>query len=135
MAELGFGPGEADAESFDLAEPTFPVGLGNPVVQVVADLHEVIAVKAEHRAPKPAEGEEAAAGPVVVNLMAALEKSVAEARERRGETGSGAGAEATVHEMPKPKKTAAKKTTVKKAAAATKKSPVKKTASRRRKSA
>ncbi|MFE4617379.1 hypothetical protein ACFRJ7_14865 [Streptomyces sp. NPDC056747] len=68
--------------------------------------------------------------------MAALKKSVAEARERRGETGSGAGAEATVHEMPKTRKTAAKKTTMKKTAAATKKTPVKKAASsRHRKSA
>ncbi|MFI9297556.1 non-homologous end joining protein Ku [Streptomyces gardneri] len=87
-------------------------------------LHEVIAAKAEHRAPKPAEGEAAAAGPVVVDLMAALEKSVAEARERRGETGGG---EATVHEMPKPKKKAAakkapaKKTAAKKAPARRKK--------------
>ncbi|MFC9700042.1 hypothetical protein ACFTWD_05005 [Streptomyces sp. NPDC056943] len=38
MAKLGFGPGETDAASFDLAEPTFPVGLGDPVEQVVADL-------------------------------------------------------------------------------------------------
>ncbi|MFB7609946.1 non-homologous end joining protein Ku [Streptomyces gardneri] len=88
-------------------------------------LQEVIAAKAEHRAPKPAEGEEAAAGPVVVDLMAALEKSVAEARERRGETGNKG--EATVHEMPKPKKRAAakkalaKKTAAKKAPARRKK--------------
>ncbi|MFJ5142764.1 Ku protein [Streptomyces sp. NPDC088707] len=77
-------------------------------------LHEVIDAKAEHRAPKPTEGEEKAAAPVV-DLMAALEKSVADARERRGESGGG---EATVHEMPaKPKKkTAAKKTTRRKTA-------------------
>ncbi|MET9726186.1 hypothetical protein [Streptomyces zaomyceticus] len=68
-----------------------------------------------HQATKPAEGEEKPAAPVV-DLMAALEKSVADARERRGET---AGGEATVHEMPaKPKKkTAAKKATAKKTAA------------------
>ncbi|MFD7570563.1 hypothetical protein ACFV6U_08560 [Streptomyces sp. NPDC059810] len=79
-------------------------------------LHEVIEAKAEHRAPKPAEGEEKAPAPVV-DLMAALEKSVADARERRGE--SAGGGEATVHEMPaKPKKkSAAKKATVKKTAA------------------
>lgn len=44
MAELGFGPGEADAESFDLAEPTFPVGFGDPVEEIVADLHEPAAL-------------------------------------------------------------------------------------------
>ncbi|RSS57456.1 Ku protein [Streptomyces sp. WAC01280] len=87
-------------------------------------LHEVIAAKAEHRAPKPAEGEEAAAGPVVVDLMAALEKSVAEARERRGETSGRDRGEATVHEMPKPKKKAAAK-----------KPPDKKAPARRKKTA
>ncbi|MFD9240658.1 Ku protein [Streptomyces sp. NPDC059556] len=78
-------------------------------------LHEVIEAKAEHRAPKRSEGEERADAPVV-DLMAALEKSVADARERRGETSGGA---ATVHQMPaKPKKkTPAKKTAAKKAAA------------------
>ncbi|MFE6788119.1 Ku protein [Streptomyces sp. NPDC057680] len=91
-------------------------------------LHEVIEAKAEHRPPKPAEGEEKEAAPVV-DLMAALEKSVADARERRGDTaGSG---EATVHEMPaKPKKkTAAKKATAKKTAA--KKTAAKKTTRRK----
>ncbi|MFE9139425.1 Ku protein [Streptomyces sp. NPDC007355] len=83
--------------------------------------HEVIAAKAEHRAPKLV-AEEAAPAGQVVDLTAALEASVADARERRGETSGG---EATVHEMPKPKKkaaakkapakkTAAKKTTAKK---------------------
>ncbi|WP_198956031.1 hypothetical protein [Streptomyces sp. CB02009] len=48
--------------------------------------------------------------------MAALEKSVTDARERRGKTSGG---EATVHEMPaKPKKKApVKKTATKKTAA------------------
>ncbi|MFD3729478.1 Ku protein [Streptomyces sp. NPDC058671] len=96
-------------------------------------LHEVIAAKAEHRKPTPAGGEEAATAPVV-DLMAALEKSVADARKARGETGPDDGAEATVHEMPTPKKTAAKKTTAKKTPA--KKATAKKTApARRRKSA
>ncbi|MFC8766006.1 hypothetical protein ACFUAG_35605 [Streptomyces sp. NPDC057193] len=76
--------------------------------------HEVIAAKAEHRAPKPVEAEAAPAGQVV-DLMAALEASVADARERRGETSGG---DATVHEMPTPKKkTPAKKTPAKKTAA------------------
>ncbi len=74
-------------------------------------LHEVIAAKAEHRAPQPVAESHEPVGKVV-DLMAALEKSVAEARERRGETDSGG--EATVHEMPKPKKAAAKKTAPKK---------------------
>ena len=34
------GAGEADAESFDLAEPAFAFGLGDAGVQVVADLFE-----------------------------------------------------------------------------------------------
>lgn len=89
-------------------------------------LHEVIEAKAEHREPRQVEGEAAPAGQVV-DLMAALEASVAEARERRGEAPAG-GSEATVHKMPKPKKTAAKKT-------AAKKTTAKKTATRRRKSA
>lgn len=87
-------------------------------------LVEVIEAKAEHREPHAPEGEEAAPAGKVVDLMAALEESVAKAKEARGETGK----PATVHEMPKPKKkaaakkapakkTAARKTTTKKAAA------------------
>ncbi|WP_055601887.1 hypothetical protein [Streptomyces aureus] len=92
-------------------------------------LHEVIEAKAEHRASKPAEGEEKPATPVV-DLMAALDKSVADARERRGETSGGG--EATVHEMPKPqKKTATRKAPAKKTAA--KKTAAKKTTAARRK--
>lgn len=53
-------------------------------------LNEVIEAKAEHREPVPVAGEEALAAPVV-DLMAALEKAVADARERRGETGGGRG--------------------------------------------
>ncbi|MEU7297050.1 hypothetical protein AB0A76_28250 [Streptomyces exfoliatus] len=88
---------------------------------------------AEHRTPKPVAESPEPAGQVV-DLMAALEKSVAEARERRGETGPADGAEATVHDMPKPKKTTAKKTTPKKTPA--KKTAAKKTTTpRRRKSA
>ncbi|MFE1500328.1 Ku protein, partial [Streptomyces albidoflavus] len=56
--------------------------------------HEVIAAKAEHRTPRPV-AEEAAPAGQVVDLMAALEKSLADARARRGETSWG---EATVHE-------------------------------------
>ncbi|MEV6357950.1 Ku protein [Streptomyces hydrogenans] len=99
-------------------------------------LHEVIEAKAEHREPRAVEGEAAPAGQVV-DLMAALEASVAEARERRGEAPEGGGA-ATVHEMPKPKRTAAaKKTAARKTAAKTavKKAPAKKAPARRRKSA
>ncbi|MGW8768260.1 non-homologous end joining protein Ku [Streptomyces sp. NPDC055815] len=93
-------------------------------------LLEVIEAKAEHRTPAPAAGGEAPPAPVV-DLMAALEASVAKAKESRGETADG---EATVHEMPKPKKATARKAPAKKAAA--KKTAAKKAApARRRKSA
>ncbi|MEU6988382.1 Ku protein [Streptomyces sp. NPDC046324] len=80
-------------------------------------LVEVIAAKAEHRAPAAPEGAEGAPAGQVVDLMAALEESVAKAKASRGETGDGG--HATVHEMPKPKKKAAakKKAPAKKAAA------------------
>ncbi|MET9436929.1 Ku protein [Streptomyces sp. NPDC006551] len=92
-------------------------------------LVEVIDAKAEHRQPKPM-GEEAAPAGKVVDLMAALQESVAKAKESRGETGQAG----TVHEMPKPKKkTAAKKTAPEKTPA--KKTAAKKTTARRRKSA
>ncbi|MEU6988385.1 hypothetical protein ABZ946_34040 [Streptomyces sp. NPDC046324] len=74
---------------------------------------EVIAAKAEHRAPAAPEGADAPAGQVV-DLMAALEESVAKAKASRGE--SVEGGHATVHAMPKPKKKAAKKTPAKKTA-------------------
>ncbi|MEU4077956.1 hypothetical protein [Streptomyces venezuelae] len=68
-------------------------------------LHEVIAAKAETGPRSPPRAGRGRAAPVV-DLMAALEESVADARERRGET---AGGEATVHEMPKAKMAAANK--------------------------
>ncbi|MEU3749063.1 MULTISPECIES: hypothetical protein [Streptomyces] len=50
-----------------------------------------------------------------MDLLAALEESVAKAKASRGETG-GDGGHATVHEMPKPtKKTAAKEAARKRA--------------------
>ncbi|MEU0372833.1 Ku protein [Streptomyces sp. NPDC006283] len=84
-------------------------------------LEEVIAAKAEGKQPAPSAAEPEAGGQVV-DLMAALNASVAQARESRGE-----GEHATVHEMPKPKKTA-KKTAAKKTPA--KKTPAKKTAAK-----
>ncbi|MFC9589964.1 hypothetical protein ACFTUC_09290 [Streptomyces sp. NPDC056944] len=82
----------------------------------------MISAKAEHCEPAAPTDEETPTAPVV-DLMAALEASVAKAKEARGETG---GPPATVHEMPKPKKktaaakkTPAKKTTAKKAATKT----------------
>ncbi|MFG2334115.1 hypothetical protein ACGFMM_31540 [Streptomyces sp. NPDC048604] len=68
--------------------------------------------KSEHRAPQPvAEAPEPAGH--VVDLTAALEQSVQAARERRGETTG----DATVHEMPAPrKKVTAKKASSKKSA-------------------
>ncbi|MFG2776168.1 Ku protein [Streptomyces sp. NPDC048350] len=96
-------------------------------------LVEVIEAKAEHRAPSAPEGTEGAPAGQVMDLMAALEESVAKAKASRGETSDG-GRHATVHEMPKPKKAAAKKAPAKKTAA--KKTAAKKAApSRRRKSA
>jgi DNA end-binding protein Ku len=81
-------------------------------------LEQVIAAKAEGKALPAAAAQEPAGQ--VVDLMAALNESVAKARESRGE-----GEHATVHDMPKPKKKAvakkkpasAKKTTAKKPAA------------------
>ncbi|MFH8931355.1 Ku protein [Streptomyces pristinaespiralis] len=79
-------------------------------------LEELIAAKAQGKQPAPvAEAQEP--GGQVVDLMAALNASVAQARESRGE-----GEHATVHEMPKPKKTAKK---------AAKKTPAKKTAAKK----
>ncbi|MEV7376462.1 hypothetical protein AB0O51_36940 [Streptomyces sp. NPDC090301] len=73
----------------------------------------MISAKAEHCEPAPLEGE-AEGTAAVVDLMAALEASVAKAKESCGESGG----PATVHEMPKPKeKAAAKKTAAKKTAA------------------
>ncbi|MET9434844.1 hypothetical protein [Streptomyces sp. NPDC006551] len=89
-------------------------------------LVEVIDAKAEHRQPKPVEGEGAAPAGKVVDLMTVLQESVAQAKESRGETGR----DATVHENAKPKKTAAKKSPAKKTAV--KKATAKKTASRRK---
>ncbi|MEU3656456.1 Ku protein [Streptomyces sp. NPDC032161] len=75
-------------------------------------LKELIAAKSEGKTrPAPAE-EGKAANEGVLDLMAALNASVAKAKEARGE----AGEHATVHEMKPPKK-AAKKTPAKEAAA------------------
>lgn len=75
-------------------------------------LEEVIAAKAAGKKPAPVEGERKPAAGGVVDLMAALNASVAAAKEARGE-------EATVHDMPKKtaKKTAAKKASAKKTTA------------------
>ncbi|MFF7438083.1 hypothetical protein [Streptomyces sp. NPDC008122] len=59
-------------------------------------LREVVSAKAEHREPAASAGEEAPTDPVV-DLMTALEASVAKVRESRGESGP----PATVHEIPK----------------------------------
>jgi hypothetical protein len=40
LMELVDGPGEADLESFDLAEPTFSFGFGDSGGEVVADLFQ-----------------------------------------------------------------------------------------------
>ncbi|MGW6570423.1 non-homologous end joining protein Ku [Streptomyces sp. NPDC054975] len=89
--------------------------------QYTEALHKVIEAKAEGHRPAMPTTEAEPAGQVV-DLMAALEQSVAKAKEARGETGGG---DATVHEMPAPKK----KATAKKPAA--KKAPAKKTAAKK----
>jgi hypothetical protein len=38
LGELVFGPGEADLQALDLAEPALALGLGDPVAEVVANL-------------------------------------------------------------------------------------------------
>ncbi|MGW0795882.1 non-homologous end joining protein Ku [Streptomyces sp. NPDC002692] len=93
----------------DLDGPEFADGYTRAV-------EEMIDAKREHREPPKALPEPKGAGKVV-DLMAALQESVAKARTARGE-------DATVHEMPK-KKTAAKKTAAKQSA---KKVAAKKTA-------
>ncbi|MER5521498.1 Ku protein [Streptomyces sp. NPDC002763] len=84
-----------------------------------AALEEVIAAKAAGEAPP--ETPEPAKGGKVLDLMAALEKSVRAAKESRGEEARGEAAEVTPmpSERPRPaaKKTAAKKAAAKKAAA------------------
>lgn len=44
LSEFVFGSGEADAESFDFAEPAFAVGFVDAGEQVVADLGESAAL-------------------------------------------------------------------------------------------
>jgi DNA end-binding protein Ku len=85
-------------------------------------LEELIHAKAEHRQPVPVGGGAPEPEGQLVDLMAALNASVEQARASRGETGE----HATVHEMPAPKKAPAKKTAAKKTAA-------KKTAPRKKK--
>ncbi|MYS36773.1 Ku protein [Streptomyces sp. KhCrAH-43] len=76
-------------------------------------LEELIEAKSEGKErPEPAEGGGAGEGGQVMDLMAALNASVAAAREGRGESGE----DATVHDIRPRKKSAAKKPAVKKAA-------------------
>ncbi|GGK24916.1 hypothetical protein GCM10011583_66210 [Streptomyces camponoticapitis] len=72
-------------------------------------LEKVIEAKADGKAPPQPAGEAKGSGQVV-DLMSALEQSVQQARKSRGETGE----DATVHDMPARKKTAAKKAPAKK---------------------
>ncbi|MFD4224674.1 non-homologous end joining protein Ku [Streptomyces griseus] len=94
-------------------------------------LEDIIAAKAEGKPlPAPAEDGTQEKGEVV-DLMAALNASVAAAKESRGEDGE----DATVHEM-RPSKKTARKTPAKKTAASKKttasKKPAKKTATKKR---
>ncbi|GHD92703.1 non-homologous end joining protein Ku [Streptomyces naganishii] len=90
-------------------------------------LEQVIEAKREHREPPAAPEPETEPGRVL-DLMAALNASVQQARQARGE-----GQEADVHAMPAPKKKTAKKQPAKKTAA--KKTTGKKAADRRPRSA
>ncbi|MEU6240127.1 Ku protein [Streptomyces sp. NPDC047024] len=95
-------------------------------------LEEVIAAKAAGEAPPEAPAAET--GGKVLDLMAALEKSVREARESRGAGEPGESEEeAEVRTLPRgrstPKETGGKKST---ASAAAKKAPAKKTAAARK---
>ncbi|WP_432198207.1 Ku protein [Streptomyces sp. bgisy027] len=93
-------------------------------------LAQIIEAKREDR-PLPEAPEPEAAGGTVLDLMAALNESVAQAKASRGE------GPADVHELPK-KKSAAKKTTAKKQPSkksAAKKTTAKKTSGRRPRSA
>ncbi|MFI6107540.1 hypothetical protein [Streptomyces sp. NPDC051310] len=85
------------------------------------ELEELIHAKAEHRQPVPVGGAAPEPEGQLVDLMAALNASVEQARASRGE----AGEHATVHEMPAPKKPAKKP--------AAKKTAAKKTTARRKK--
>jgi hypothetical protein len=54
LGELVLGAGEADLEALDLAEPALALGLGDPVVQVGADLLKagpLGGVRSQKRAP------------------------------------------------------------------------------------
>ncbi|MFE2325309.1 hypothetical protein ACFXD5_15540 [Streptomyces sp. NPDC059385] len=44
LVDLGSGAGEADAKALDLPKPALALGLGDPVEEVVADLHEPTAL-------------------------------------------------------------------------------------------
>ncbi|MEU6807483.1 Ku protein [Streptomyces sp. NPDC046831] len=90
-------------------------------------LEQIIEAKREHKEPS-APPEPAAEPGQVLDLMAALNASVAQARAARGED---TGGEAEVHELPAPKKAPAKKQPARKAA----KKTAKKTAGRRPRSA
>jgi DNA end-binding protein Ku len=75
-----------------------------------AAMEELVHAKAEHRQPRPASGATPEPEGQLVDLMAALNASVEQARASRGEDAG----PATVHEMPKPKRATAKKAAAKK---------------------
>ena len=52
LGEFVVGPGEADLESFDFAEPAFPFGFADAVGEIVSDLDQPVplgGVRAQHR--------------------------------------------------------------------------------------
>lgn len=105
-------------DDLDTSDPAFRDTYTDALAQIIE------AKRADQPLPEAPEPEAPAQ---VLDLMAALQESVAKAREARGE-------DADVHELPKPKKkTAAKKTTAKKQPA--KKTTAKKSTGRRPRSA
>ncbi|MGW1496154.1 Ku protein [Streptomyces sp. NPDC002402] len=118
-------PADELQRALDLAEALTTENLGDLTDHYKEALEEVITAKIEDRqlqAPAPRE-------PVLVDLMAALNESVAAARQSRGESDE----HATVHEIPRSNRTA-KKTTpaaTKKVAAVARKTPGRKTADKK----
>jgi hypothetical protein len=44
LGDLVLGSGQADLQSFDFAQPSFPFGLDNSGLEVVADLNQAVAL-------------------------------------------------------------------------------------------
>ncbi|WP_381805663.1 Ku protein [Streptomyces niveus] len=129
-AELAPGPVELDEGEIERALMLMDTMILDDVSgfhdEYTEALEKLVEAKAEGKTPAAPKTEAKRSGQVV-DLMSALEESVQAAKKSRGESGE----DATVHDMPTRKKTAAKKTS-KKAPA---KKAAKKTAGRKPRSA